>query len=545
MGASAADCKAPAPAGGADLPNPWATADAAFHAQLAAWAEREAIRGADGLPEQLPAIAQAFADDHDGRGRKARPNADLTEPWDQAGPPDGAPLGLTREVISTSSTYLLAAAKVDTAFGLLAEQLRAAYAEANGWGPESMRHRARLLAKLESVERRRASLRRCFTGDLAVPRFVCSSGHVTLGAPMTCNVRVCPRCVSKLRRQAQAHVLDVLELVDQRRAREHRPPPRWRFLTLTTPSQPAFLPMRRMLGRAWGRILRRHVWTRNVTAAVLAWETTHTRAGWHVHAHALLDAFVPRPQLVREWQLAVCAEVFADAQDRRQVWTGDPLRAETVAACRRLLRRGRSAPCVRQAAQDGGGRLEVLGGDRAQHLVELAELAGQVLVQRTAADGTFEVDDLEPVTRDAAAMAQLQQLLALVPTGVGVHISEPKGSRSEIVRELAKYIAKDLAGAATDEDAGEEAQAWGVAGTPARLAEFVSGAFRWRTLRTYGEAFRALGELDGVTCAMTCCECGETSPRFEGVDWLTQQAAAAARVAARPRAGPLRGPPAR
>jgi hypothetical protein len=417
---------------------------------------------------------------------------------------------------------------VDFAFGLAEERLQQRLEQLHGWSADSIRRRAAAEARLEAWRRRRAALRRCLTGDLAVPTWRCDCGELVRGAPMTCGSRVCPRCVSKLRKRAQAHVMDLLAVVDERRLQQHRRAARWRFVTLTSPSGPLFAPMKAMLGKAWGRLLRRKLWTKNVTAAVVAWETTHTRAGWHVHAHALVDSFLPRPQLVREWQLAVFAEVFADAQDGRRIWKGEPLTQETVRACKALLQRGRTLPAIRAGKLDGGGFFELAAAGDFAH-VELADLVGKVQLLEVAGKAgelaccSLE-DDLAPLTCDAYAIDQVRQLLAHVPTGVGVHISEPTGSRETIVRELSKYLAKDLAGAPTEEEAGEAAL-WGVAGTAERLAEFIVGTFRWRALRAYGDCYNAADELEAITCALSCPCCGALDLEWWGVSWCSQSEA--------------------
>jgi len=143
---------------------------------------------------------------------------------------------------------------------------------------------------------------RCMSGEVGVPVFACAAGcGERQGVPMGCNARLCPRCVRKLRRANQAKIIDLLLAVDHLRARQHRGPARWRFVTLTIRSRDAFLPMRRELAAAWGRLLRRKFWRQRVRACVACFETTHTKAGWHVHVHALVDAFLPRAALVRAW----------------------------------------------------------------------------------------------------------------------------------------------------------------------------------------------------------------------------------------------------
>lgn len=275
-----------------------------------------------------------------------------------------------------------------------------------------MARRAKITKKLEATQRRIRSFENCAEGKVCVHQFHCRGcGQVHDSPPLTCNQRTCPSCVPKLRAQNIAHVLELLEAVDSLRLKNGHRPPRWRFVTLTIKSFDEFLPMRRFMAKAWGKLIRHRFWARAVNACVACWETTHTAAGWHVHVHALVDAFLPRETLVRAWS-------------------------------------------------------KVTGG------------LGQ---------------------------------------DVGVHISEPKGTRASIARELAKYVAKDLGGAGA-----ADSSAWGVAGTADRLAEFLDGSFRWRTLRTYGDCYKVADQLRQTGGGLTCQEC-ELDFEYLGTVWLTPE----------------------
>ena len=325
-------------------------------------------------------------------------------------------LGLTRDVKSTSKRYRTAAIRVaaamDVATDRLTGELRAA--DAGAWSAAGMKRWQRKLAKLGAHANRKERLVECCTGAVGVQVFACRHGcGEQYGAVMGCNVRVCPRCAPKLRRANQAKVLRIMEVVDELRRKSARPPATWRFVTLTVRSGPEFLPMRRFVGRAWGKLMRWKFWRDNVQACMAFFETTHTAKGWHVHVHALVDGFVPRAQLVQAW-----AKVT-----------------------------------------EGQG---------------------------------------EPQ---------------------GQHVSLPKGGRKAIARELAKYAAKDLGGACADEAAGDP---WGVAGTPGRLAEFYLGSLRWRTLRTYGDAYDAAAHEDAsqVYSAMLCECCGQPDMEYTRTRWV-------------------------
>lgn len=349
----------------------------------------------------------------------------LRESGTFAGAPDLTILASTREDKSTSDHYRVAVQRVRDAYAVAEMRLAAAAddALAGAWSVHDLARAAKATRRLAAQRRRTESLEQCVRGRWWIHRFQCRGcGQVHDGPPLTCNQRTCPACVPKLRAQNIAHVLELLEGVDQVRQQKGMRVPRWRFLTLTIKSFDEFLPMRRFMAKAWGKLIRHKFWTKNVGACVAVWETTHTAAGWHVHVHALIDAYLPRDVVVRAW----------------------------------------------------GKVTEGLG------------------------------------------------------EAVGVHLSEPKGGRKQIARELAKYVAKDLGGACSEQTA-----AWGVAGNPWRLAEFLDGSFRWRTLRTYGDCYDAAERLQAKG-TLTCESCAGSMDYLESV-WLTDDQVAALRSARRAR----------
>lgn len=377
--------------------------------QLLAWkiagtSEDRAVRleaNADG-----PLVREAMALDLPERKTQWRESGAF------AAAPDPRVLASTREDKSTCDTYLTAVARVRDAYAIQEIRLTEAEREASAaWSVAGLARHRKIEKKLHSVRRRVIAFEACAEGKVCVHRFACPCcGQKHDGPPLTCNQRICPACVPKLRASNIAHVLELLEAVDELRQKRGHRPPRWRFVTLTVRSFDAFLPMRRFMAKAWGKLIRHRFWQRAVGASVACWETTHTAAGWHVHVHALVDAFIPRDTLVRAWG-------------------------------------------------------------------KVTEGLGQA---------------------------------------VGVHISEPKGSRKSIARELAKYVAKDLGGASA-----EQTTAWGVAGTPHRLAEFLDGSFRWRTLRTYGDCYR-VADLLKTQSSLQCHDCG-VGFDYLGTVWLTPE----------------------
>jgi len=343
------------------------------------------------------------------------------------GAPELDSLALTREDKSTCDLYLHAVARVRDAYAIQEIRLTEAERElAEAWSVHGMARLFKLRKKIESQQRRIRSYENCSEGKVCVHRFACPKcGQMHDGPPLTCNQRTCPNCVPKLRAQNIAHVLELLEGVDKLRQQKGQRTPRWRFVTLTVRSFDEFVPMRRFMAKAWGKLIRHRWWQRAVGAAVVCWETTHTESGWHVHLHALVDAFIPRELLVRSWE-------------------------------------------------------KVTGG------------LGQA---------------------------------------AGVHVSEPKGGRRSIARELAKYVAKDLGGVSS-----EQVSEWGVAGTADRLAEFLDGSFRWRTLRTYGDAYKIADQLKAAGAGLHCEECDVGFEHLATV-WLTiaeLEALRSARRAPRP-----------
>lgn len=517
----------------------------AYLAALEDWAEREARGDGPWLVDELA---------RDGEDRRFPPAPEQVPGID--GPaiperapnttggtagPDEAPKARTigrapvsmGEVKSTARRYVLAAARVDEAYGLLETRLRDDAGRA-GWSMREQVRAAAMLRRADATAGRRVKVRRCVVGDVQVPTFRCKCcGQVKLGVPMTCNSRTCPRCIGKLRRANQAKVHELLERVDERRARPTpwprylgtcsgelrrqqgrlcwhpmrlaRQAARWRFLTLTLPSLPDFEPMRRHIAAAWSQLMRTRTWRDRVTACVVAFESTHTRAGWHVHLHAIVDAWLPLPQIVRQWQKIVARLIERDALDARKLWTpriGSGSAGERTRRAWQVLRalerdtphtwqgvRARAAESADWAAARSS--LIAAGGDR-DGIVDLGELVPDAL--RAVVPGASRAEQIR--TR-----RQVRQWARMLPRARAQDIRATHGTRAEVVRELAKYAAKDLGGAGV-----ENGTTWGVAGTAPRLAEFMAGSFRWRTLRAYGDAYDA--ELRERKPELSCDDCG-------------------------------------
>lgn len=492
-----------------------------FGALLEAWAEREAIAGG----ERLAHLAAEY------ESRKAPPAGGdpfgddaQTDPWPAAAPVPPPRLGLTRAVISTChpqpvvnarsvssvDRYLAAGKRVDQAFLVLQDRIRSAAAAARGWSMASAIRGEALDRKLAAVTRRRISLQQCVQGRLQACFFRCTCcGQIKVGEPMTCNHRACPRCVAKLRLANQAKVHRILEHVDATRQQQGRRAARWRFLTLTLPSLPEFRPMRRLFGEAWSRVYRSAAWARFANpTTVLALEVTHSTAGWHVHGHAIVDAFIPRAEMVRAWQLAVLRSFLQRPRD----------------ATKKHEERRRTAGDVYLRLRDprtfaGGMTCETIGLVR--QLIRAAErrdehggLAWRSEVQHLVAGLVAERDGMER-PRYVVMRRQVRRIMAAMPTGAGQHLSHPEGSRETIVRELSKYLGKDLGAGSGDSESD-----WGIMGTAERGADFLDGIMRWRTLRCYGDALGA--DLRATETKKTCDDCG--SPvKHETTRWLTDE----------------------
>lgn len=476
------------------------------------WAEECAVRSADAVSWLVGDIA----DEVDDRARRSQPERKAnirddvgTDPWPSpvqvvdgvavAGPAGTPPLGSIRDDKYALARFRVATARVDGAYDLIERQLCSVLdASPSAWPVH---------ARLAAVRLRRMALRQCCTGNLRVLRLRCRCcGVVQYGPPAGCNSRVCPRCVKKRRREGQARIVDTLEGVAQRRQRKGQAAPRWRFLTLTSPNWSAFRPMRQWLGAAWGRFMRRDVWTDNVRAAVASWETTYTERGWHVHVHAAVDAFLPHRSISSAWASSVFVEL-ANAVGRGVHLVGVP---EPFDAVQESIRadgevRSQFARAARRVAR-------IVDRGRAETMVSaVREASARVVCWRQKVRGRYRI------VRDFRA--ELLALAESCPMPWGQSIKEFRGdSAAAVARELAKYAGKDLGGAQVD-----DADEWGIAGTPERLAEFVAGTFRWRVLRTYGDAYDR-DEAESVGACEDCGTIGELEP--DGTEWIHPERAA-------------------
>jgi hypothetical protein len=539
------ECKPAAPSDAWE-PRPSPIADAPTHSAyldaLIDWAEDTAVRN----PRLLLELAREAEDRVNAPAEpdeaESSPSVSVSEPWSQLDAElvrGGATSSRTRAVISTVTRYLCAATKIDAAFEVLVAKLEAvsdAAAAAIGLrlergaaasdGPGADDRLRAVLAKIDGTSRRRRAIRHCLTADAAVPIFRCRCcKQVKLGQPMSCGHRACPRCVRKLRLQNQAKVATLLELVDERRLAATRAPATWRFLTLTLPSLDDFRAMRELVGRCWGRLLRTNFW-KQVGAGVTALETTRTRAGWHVHAHAVVDEFLPFWTLCRAWQGCAFREYFRDLCGSRRF-----LRARRPRLLGGLVPSSRNRLCATfdLAEQKGGdGVLEAreiashvvgvlrritfvareLGGD-----IDLRELVDPVIRDRRTLHGS-------PARRRVRVLVRrlVRDFFASLPRPQGQEIHRCQGGRQQVVRQLSKYLGKDLGCAGVPEELSTD-PTFGVAGTAEALAEFIGGTFRWRALRAYGDAYDAQLR-DRETSSMECVECsGELEA--VGVRWLS------------------------
>jgi hypothetical protein len=528
----------------ADLAAAWLELEAvAIDGQRAAWAPGDVARQVDDrrappLPPTIPApwdelppaVAEWASFEPQTRGQNPTcAEAQDVLPGASTGTPGTRPLGSRREVISTLDRYLLALQRVDDAYGVLEEQLQASIdALAGAWSAAGVQRCDAVRTRLEATRRRRESARRCMLGDQQLTRFLCQCcGSLQYGPPAGCNSRTCPRCVRKLRREQMGRIGRILDAVAERRQTAGQRLPRWRFLTLTAPSWSQFRPMRQFLASAWGRVLRSRVWTDAVGAAVVAWECTHTAAGWHVHLHGAIDAWVERRGLARAWQSAQLAE-YAGAAARGEYLPGAPKRvADALDAVRAMpvaRRRGiiaATTAATRAAAAWNLELAQVLYPDPNRELPEPPRerdhrLLGEDERERIRRKARRRWQDMCTAMLASSWLPTLRELLSGCSTPAGVSIKE-LATTAALVSELAKYMGKDLGGVQC-EDTGE----WGVAGTADRLAEFIGGTWRWRTLRTYGDAF----DRDEAAGTLSCDSCGEDRMTFDGVSWVSAEVAA-------------------
>lgn len=477
------------------------------------WAPGTAAREADDrrTPPTLPAPDASF----DGEESGIETNETLTS----AGPIERAPLSSRQErksvvvqhsgatVVRHSTSlarFVAAITRVDDAYDVLEQRLqrKMAIVMADCWSAAAMLRLDALRTRLSATRKRRSSARSCAIGDQKATRFRCTSCTDWHYGPLaTCNSRFCPRCVRKLRRENMARINSVLQRVEHKRQSSCRPVPRWRFLTLTAPSWSEFAPMRQLLGRAWGRFQHRGIWG-SVKGALAVWETTHTTAGWHVHTHAAIDAYLPFKTLVRAWQQSVLQELVC------AILRGDELPG---VPCSDLVDRLRADEVARRHVHAVASRL-CRYAER-----ECLELRAAI---ESAPNAITDVRATKYGRTTVSYRNDLRQLLAAVPHPAGQFIKDFRGdTRSRVLSELAKYCGKDLGGAQVD-DPGD----YGIAGTPERLADFISGAWRWRCLRTYGECYDR--DARNERQPMECQTCGGPM-EFEGARWLNRAGVAA------------------
>jgi len=122
--------------------------------------------------------------------------------------------------------------------------------------------------------------------------------------PERCRDRFCSVCSGSARRRACRRIYALCEAaVARNRARI-------RFLTLTLRSTDDPSAQRSQLVSSFRRLRNSAFWKGRVSGGVWVLEVTHSPAGWHLHAHILLQGeFIPQHWLSQEWKKITNASV--------------------------------------------------------------------------------------------------------------------------------------------------------------------------------------------------------------------------------------------
>ncbi len=111
--------------------------------------------------------------------------------------------------------------------------------------------------------------------------------------PVCCQSRYCGHCARTKRERSRARAERVVAKFESR----------IRMLTLTIRSEATLERGMRQLRASLTKLRRRKWWRDNVTGGLQCLEVTIAPAGFHPHAHILVDAlrFLPQPRIVDEW----------------------------------------------------------------------------------------------------------------------------------------------------------------------------------------------------------------------------------------------------
>lgn len=128
-------------------------------------------------------------------------------------------------------------------------------------------------------------------------RIVCGScGHVS-DVPIYCGDRFCPVCSGPRRKRLRERFTAIVSATP-RKSRY-----RWRFVTLTIPSQEDPKEALDTLYERFKRLRQRKWWKSYCLGGICGAEITRSLDKWHVHLHIILySTFIPQSELAKRWR---------------------------------------------------------------------------------------------------------------------------------------------------------------------------------------------------------------------------------------------------
>lgn len=137
-------------------------------------------------------------------------------------------------------------------------------------------------------------------------RYTCIYCHKHADFPLSCYLRLCPRCA--VRRSLQFLARHHQAIKDTKRPK---------LLTLTLKSHKQLsAELLDKLNLYFAKLRRRTLWTNNVAGGMAGLELTHTNHGWHPHIHALIDSdYIPQPSISRAWKRITQGSYIVDIRE--------------------------------------------------------------------------------------------------------------------------------------------------------------------------------------------------------------------------------------
>jgi hypothetical protein len=115
--------------------------------------------------------------------------------------------------------------------------------------------------------------------------------------PERCRDRFCPVCSGSARRRASRRIYALCEKATARNRQ------RLRFLTLTLKSTDDPATQRSFMVASFRKLRSTRMWKDRVSGGVWVLEVTHSPAGWHLHAHVIIQGeFIAQQTLSQAWR---------------------------------------------------------------------------------------------------------------------------------------------------------------------------------------------------------------------------------------------------